>query len=241
MNRNTLKIIACLTMLIDHVGFLLLPDLIWLRYIGRLSMPLFAFFIAEGCRYTSNKLRYFLQIFLLGVACQSVYIAEQAIFGTVRSFYLNILLTFSLSILLAYAYLYWEKNAESQNDKKTRLSAFLFIGALLLVIGICEACKYVDSHTYYQLTIDYGLPGILLSLAALLFKDRKKQFLCFSFALVLFCLAVREITSYSWFALFDIPLLAFYNGKKGKTRFKYGFYIFYPAHLALLYLIQIIF
>jgi hypothetical protein len=35
--------------------------------------------------------------------------------------------------------------------------------------------------------------------------------------------------------------LAFYNGKKGKTRFKYGFYLFYPAHLAILYLIDMIF
>ena len=241
MNRNTLKIIACLTMLIDHIGFLLLPDLMWLRYIGRLSMPLFAFFIAEGCRYSSNKLRYFLQIFLLGVACQSVYIAEQAIFGSVRSFYLNILLTFSLSILLAYAYLYWEKNAESQNTAKTRLSAFLFIGALLLAVGISELCKYVDTTTYYTLTIDYGLPGILLPLAALISKDRKKQFLYFSFALVLFALAMREITPFSQFALFDIPLLAFYNGQKGKSRFKYGFYLFYPAHLAVLYLIYLIF
>ena len=241
MNRNALKIIACLTMLIDHIGFLLLPDLIWLRYIGRLSMPLFAFFIAEGCRYTSNKLRYFLQIFLLGVACQSVYIAEQAIFGVVRSFYLNILLTFSFSILLAYAYLYWEKNAESQNSKKARLSTFLFIGVLLLVVGACEICKYVDANTPYDLVIDYGLPGILLPLSALISRDRKKQFLYFSSALVLFSLALREINTFSWFALFDIPLLAFYNGQKGKTRFKYGFYIFYPAHLAILYLIQIIF
>jgi hypothetical protein len=241
MNRNALKIIACLTMLIDHIGFLFFPDLIWLRYIGRLSMPLFAFFIAEGCRYTSNKLRYFSQIFLLGLACQSVYIAEQAIFGAVRSFYLNILLTFSLSILLAYAYLYWEKNTESKNSKRAHLSAFLFIGVLLLIVGVCEACKYVDARTPYELVIDYGLPGILLPLAALISRDRKKQFLYFSCALVLFSLALSEIHSFSWFALFDIPLLAFYNGQKGKTRFKYGFYIFYPAHLAILYLIQTIF
>lgn len=175
MNRNALKIIACLTMLIDHIGFLFFPDLIWLRYIGRLSMPLFAFFIAEGCRYTSNKLRYFLQIFLLGVACQSVYIAEQAIFGAVRSFYLNILLTFSLSILLAYAYLYWEKNTESKTGKKAHLSAFLFIGVLLLIVGVCEACKYVDARTPYELVIDYGLPGILLPLAALISRDKKSS------------------------------------------------------------------
>lgn len=241
LNRNALKLIACLTMLIDHIGFLLLPEVTWLRYIGRLAMPLFAFFIAEGCRYTSNKLRYFLQIFLLGVACQSIYIAEQAIFGDVRSFYLNILLTFSFSILIGCAYLYWEKNLESGSSAKIRLSALLFLGAVFLAVIFCAFCDYVDAQTYYELAIDYGLPGILLPLAALISKDRNKQFLYFSFALILFCAATCGRTPHVWFALLDIPLLAFYNGQKGKTRFKYGFYLFYPLHLAILYLIQTIF
>ncbi len=241
MNRNALKIIACLTMLIDHIGFLLFPEVIWLRYIGRMAMPLFAFFIAEGCRYTSNKLRYFLQIFLLGAACQSVYIAEQAIFGSVRSFYLNILLTFSLSLLIGFAYLYWEKTLESNDPVKIRLSALLVLGALFLAVGFCAFCRYVDSETYFELVLDYGLPGVLLPVAAVIFKDRNRQFLCFSFALVLFCVASCERTPFVWFALLDIPLLAFYNGQKGKKRLKYAFYLFYPAHLAVLYLIQTIF
>ena len=241
MNRTALKLIACLTMLIDHIGFLLLPEVTWLRYIGRLAMPLFAFFIAEGCRYTSNKLRYFLQIFLLGVACQAVYIAEQAIYGNIRSFYLNILLTFSFSILICFAYLHWEKSLESENTLKIRLSALLVLGAVFVAVGFCAFCHYVNAETMYRLTIDYSLPGILLPLAAVLSKDRKKQFLYYSLALILFCLVSYTKTPYVWFALLDIPILACYNGQKGKTRLKYGFYLFYPAHLAILYLIQTIF
>jgi hypothetical protein len=241
VNRNALKIIACFTMLIDHIGFLLLPDVIWLRYIGRLAMPLFAFFIAEGCRYTSNKLRYFLQIFLLGVACQSVYIVEQAILGDVRSFYLNILLTFSFSILIGYAYLFWEKSLESENPVRIRLCALLVLSAVFLAVGFCAFCDYVNTKTYYELVLDYGLPGVLLPLSALISKDKNKQLLCFSLSLILFCLVSCGKTPFVWFALLDILLLAFYNGKKGKTRFKYGFYLFYPAHLAILYLIDMIF
>ena len=63
MSGNKLKIIACITMLIDHAGLLLYPNLLLLRYIGRISMPLFAFLIAEGCLHTRSKLRYFLSIF----------------------------------------------------------------------------------------------------------------------------------------------------------------------------------
>ncbi len=241
MNRNILKFIACLTMLIDHAGLLLFPDADWMRWVGRLSMPLFAFFIAEGCRYTSNKLRYFLRIFALGVLCQSVYIVEQILAGGgVYSFYLNILLTFSVSILLCYAYLFHEKVQESGDPVKTKLTAALFLAAVLCAVGLCALCDKINRETFYELTFDYSLPGILLPLAAVAFRDKQKQFLCYSFALILFCVVCCERTPYVWFALADVPLLAFYNGEKGKTFFKYGFYLFYPLHLGLLYLIQII-
>jgi hypothetical protein len=55
LSGSTIKIIACILMAIDHIGYHLFPNLIILRIIGRLSMPLFAFFIAEGCYYTKNK------------------------------------------------------------------------------------------------------------------------------------------------------------------------------------------
>lgn len=43
MNKNHIKILAALFMLIDHAGLILFPEIIILRYIGRLSFPLFAF------------------------------------------------------------------------------------------------------------------------------------------------------------------------------------------------------
>ncbi len=241
MNRNVLKTIACLTMLIDHIGFLLLPGVAWLRWIGRLSMPLFAFFIAEGCRYTSNKLRYFLRIFLLGVGCQAVYIAEQALTGRVYSYYFNILLTFSFSMLICFSYLFWESKQCNHPPLISKLAGTPFFLTVFLAIGFCALCQYIEAETYYEFTIDYGLAGILLPLAAVLSRDRSRQFLYFSFAIVLFCVVSCTKTPYVWFALLDIPLLALYNGKKGKPIFKYGFYLFYPAHLAVLYLIQAIF
>ena len=68
VSGSSLKLLACVFMAIDHVGVRLFPHLIILRIIGRLAFPMFAFFIAEGCRYTRNKLRHFLMIFAVGVA-----------------------------------------------------------------------------------------------------------------------------------------------------------------------------
>ena len=58
-------------MFLDHFGLLFFKDgtlaNAWLRGFGRLSMPLFAFMIAEGCRYTKNKVKHFFLLFGLAV------------------------------------------------------------------------------------------------------------------------------------------------------------------------------
>ena len=55
LSNDRLKIIAAAAMLIDHIGAYLLPQVRILRIIGRIAFPIFAFMIAEGCRYTKNK------------------------------------------------------------------------------------------------------------------------------------------------------------------------------------------
>ena len=96
LNGNHLKLIAAFTMLVDHMGVMLFPQVRLLRIIGRLAYPISAFMIAEGCRYTKNKLRYFFMVLVLGASCQLVY------YLFARETRQNILLTFSCSILLIY-------------------------------------------------------------------------------------------------------------------------------------------
>ena len=93
LTGNQLKLIALVTMTIDHVGLLLLPQLVILRIIGRLSMPLYAYMTAQGCRYTHDRRRYFLRLAGLALVCQVVYYLAD------RSLYQCILVTFSLSVL----------------------------------------------------------------------------------------------------------------------------------------------
>lgn len=75
MNRNGdfLKFLAMLTMLIDHIGYLFFPSQIWLRIIGRLSFPIFAFLISRGYRYTSDKRKYAVRLFIFGIISQIPY------------------------------------------------------------------------------------------------------------------------------------------------------------------------
>lgn len=212
LSGNALKLLAALFMTIDHVGVLLLPHVIVLRILGRLALPIFAFMIAEGCRYTRNRLRYFGSVFALGVLCQIVYYLAD------RSLYFSILITFSLSIATIYALQDWK-------EQKTPRSALVFFGA---VAGV-----YALNRVF---AIDYGFWGCMLPVFAAAFQktawDRPWVNLGM-LGLGLLILAA-DLGQIQYYALPALPLLACYNGRRGRWKLKYFFYLFYPLHLVLL-------
>ena len=58
LSQEGLKGIAYLTMLLDHVGAILLPEVMWLRVVGRLSFPVFCFLLVEGIHHSKNLKKY---------------------------------------------------------------------------------------------------------------------------------------------------------------------------------------
>ena len=67
LNSLHLKLLAVVTMLIDHMGFTLFPHAVWMRAVGRLAFPIFCFLIAEGCAHTHDKKRYAGRLLLFAV------------------------------------------------------------------------------------------------------------------------------------------------------------------------------
>ena len=216
LNGNHLKLIAAFTMLLDHAGILLFPRVRLLRILGRLAYPIYAYMIAEGCRYTRNKLRYFLMVFGLGAACQSVYYFFSG------DTYLNILLTFSLSILLIYAL---QASYLAKTWQKQALWSILFCAGFLAVYGLNRI-----------LTIDYGFWGVMtpVLVAFSLGKGKTGSKLPVLMMLAGLVLLAAEYGGTQYYALLSLPLLLLYNGQRGKANLKYFFYIFYPVHLAVL-------
>lgn len=238
LNANAIKFMAAAFMLADHIG--LLWNIPFLRIIGRLSMPLFAYMIDEGCRYTRNKIKHFLLIFLLGVACQLVYAVVEP-----HQIYLSILITFSISILLIYSLQYFKKCLFSGEKKvfKKVISGVVFFSSVALTYFINEVST-IKGKSFY---IDYGFWGCMLPVFASLL-DFKQEWVksrgaraalsilnALSFALGLVLLCVFNPGGNQIYSLFALVPLLFYNGKKGALNTKYFFYIFYPLHLAVLY------
>lgn len=65
--NDTLKLIALLTMLVDHIGYLFYPEMMIFRTIGRIAFPIFAYQVAIGYKHTSNLAAYSLRLFLFAV------------------------------------------------------------------------------------------------------------------------------------------------------------------------------
>lgn len=257
MSTFVLKIIAVVTMLIDHIGAVFISPseypyvFLVLRGIGRLSLPLFLFLIVEGFYHTSNIQNYLkrLGIFALiseipfdlalykyhfdsdffsdfGQIFAGGYNGDKLIELLIRLFrYQNVFLTLFLGLLL----LQLMNKAEK---KYSPLGVNIYNG--VLTIAFCILASFVRA--------DYSIAGILTLVALYLFRGNKVLV-----GLGLFIvngtivgnvasdnlLAVIPVLS----ALAIIPI-AFYNGKKGKDM-KYFFYIFYPLHLLLLFIISV--
>ena len=232
LSGNMLKIIAAIAMVIDHIGFMFFPDILILRYIGRIAYPIFAFMIAEGAKYTKNKLRYFLMIFILGTICQVVYY-----FFDDHSLYMSILITFSISILLIYMLQLIKYIAF---NTKTNIVVKIILPLILIplsIIGLYYLNLYVE--------IDYGFWGILAPVFASLLDFRNfkvsnflKKLDNYYIRLLIFFIGLTLLMIYGqpfqWAWVFSIPFFLLYSEKRGKLKMKYFFYLFYPLHLVIL-------
>lgn len=231
LSGNMLKVIAAITMTIDHIGLIFFPSNNLLRMIGRISFPIFAFMIAEGCKYTKNRFRYFSVITLFGIVFQAVFY-----YVTMMEYY-NIFLLFSLSIIMIYALQGFQKKI--YDNKYSLLSCFF---SLLIFVGTVLMTYWLNQNY----AIDYGFYGCLAPVFASLFVVRSKEVpkvisildCNFIHVLMLGIGLYLEYINFGWlqiYSLLALPLLLLYSGKRGKKNMKYFFYLFYPIHLVVLY------
>lgn len=228
LSGNALKIIAAVCMVIDHVGVMFFQQAEVLRILGRLAFPIFAFMIAEGCRYTKNRGRYLGMLAGLAAVCQVTY------YLTSRDLYMCILVTFSLSVLVIIPL---------QNLKAAqRVAQRLLWGA---VTAAAVAGVWLVNR---RLIVDYGFWGSMVPVFAAVLQGRGKEpagpwdrtwvhVLMLGVGLLLLALDMGGVQMYS---LAAVPVLLLYSGRRGKWKMKYFFYVFYPAHLVLLQGLQLV-
>ena len=241
-SNNTLKIIAAIAMVCDHVGVLIFPKLLFLRIIGRLAFPIFAYLIAEGAKHTRSKKRHLIVFASFAAIVQVIYfVIMPPVSG--RQPEMSVLVTFTLSLVMIYALDELKKAIFDPfvSKKKTVLTALLFAGSIALTV-LCD--RFLD--------LDYGLSGALLPLFPAIFTTPQtenppsifktvdtKPVRVLSTAIGVLALSL-DFGSIQFYSLLSIPLLLLYSEKRGKLKMKYFFYIFYPLHLAIIFGIAVL-
>jgi hypothetical protein len=133
LNATHLKIIACLSMWIDHVGIMLYPHIIALRMVGRLAYPIFAFQLVIGRIHTSNKKKYYIRLTLLALISQIPYMLTVG-----DGFKLNIIFPFLMALGCIELY------------EKKKVAGVL---TAIILVGVTFQNPYIPFGTYGILTI----------------------------------------------------------------------------------------
>lgn len=202
-------------MTIDHVGAVLYPEFTFLRWIGRLAFPLFAYLLVLGMQNTRNIRNYFTRLFLFALFSQVPFFLAIDHAPLEK---LNIFFTLAFGLWFVYFF------------KKGSVIAFIPVFASLL------------------LPFDYGIYGIaLIGCMYLLTKNTKFGVILVVLLNALFLMPLSS----QILSLLALPLILLHNNGSltRKIEFsedfaipawrKYFFYVYYPLHLALLYLINL--
>lgn len=222
LNSLHLKLLAVVTMLIDHMGFTLFPHAVWMRAVGRLAFPIFCFLIAEGCAHTRDKKRYAGRLLLFAVLSELPF--NLMCSGQWLSWnYQNVLWTLLIGALVCWL-IDWAL-------KKRTPSAFVLTGAVM-----------VAAYWLLELTgTDYGGWGMLLVAAFYCARrcpyPQMAKMAIQAIGLVFFSIGVMggRVTIELWSLTALVPI-CLYNGERGFSNktLQYGFYAFYPVHILIL-------
>ncbi len=179
----------------------------WFSLVGRVSFPLFAFLIGEGFRYTKDRKKYFYRIFLYALVLQIPDLLS------IEKYDGNIFFTLSFGILSLLIL------------NNTKLNKFIKIILVIIIVVSAE-----------MLTLDYGSYGVMIIIIFYLFRENNIM-TAFSFTAVnILWISFFQMSATQLYSIFVLPLIFLYNGKEGK-KMKLFFYLYYPLHLIVLYLL----
>ena len=213
LSGSALKVIALISMVIDHVALYLMEDGTVLyetmRCVGRIAFPVFAFLIAEGFIHTRSRYRYFFTLLGFAVISEIPWYLLNGADGTY-----NVMFTLALGLATLMVL-------------ENLLQRSLVLG-FLWTLGMAGLASWLG--------VDYEWRGILIIVASYLFNgyghsftySRDMQFFC-TFALVIHYGVIGAVMA--------CMILYVYNGTRGFVQgsiAKYGFYAFYPVHLIVL-------
>lgn len=236
INRDFLKVLAMLFMLLDHIWATFFSDIMWLHLVGRLAFPLFAFMIVEGFFHTSNLNKYLYRLLVLAIISEVPF--DLLISGSlIMPYYQNVIFTLLLGLI---AIKLLDNYIQERSGRNLIIATVGAVGLPLLA---------------ELMMTDYGAVGVMTIIIFYLFRGMRVAWLMQLISLYILnvmwlqgSIVPFEIAGHTFelstqgFALFALIPIWLYNGKRGYGGkiMQYIVYVFYPLHLLILYLLTII-
>lgn len=233
MTSFHLKIIALITMFIDHIGYVIFPNHSWLRYIGRIAFPIYAFLISEGLKKTSNIKKYLINLLMLAVTSEIFY--DLCFNKNISLFYkTNTVYTLFIASLSIYLYNKNYNNIIKYLSLLLGLSISYILKTDYDILGVLLIFIFYFLHNKYQYLI-YGIIWVNIK-----YLSNISYILQYIFNKNIYLPNIYVINSLGLYLFTIVPFLIimFYNNKKGKN-LKYTFYVLYLLHLFILYIIKL--
>ncbi|MBQ7785383.1 MAG: hypothetical protein IJ381_04455 [Clostridia bacterium] len=219
MSSFLLRMIALISMMIDHAGLALFPDVGLFRCIGRLAFPIYCFLLVQGYLHTHDLSAYGRRLLLLAILSEIPF--DLLIFGRFASpIEQNVLFSLLFALMALYC-------TDALKEKP------LHAGAAILALCMCAMAANVS----------FGWLSIALCLGMRCAGNSKSRLMlntCGALALYTLSLRFSGVTQ-SWVlvslcAMAAIIPLLLYNGKQGFRHplLTFLFYLAYPLHLIAL-------
>ena len=262
ITETGLKWIALVTMVLDHIHYFFsftgrVPE--WFSMAGRLGAPLFMFCLVEGFTHTHSRKHYFAKVYIISTLMSALLFLMTYGGVLVRpdGFYpCNGIMTAFVILMVIWQGIDWLR------EKKILPGLAAIILPLawpLIASGLSVQFPALAGPVgflcysfvpMWGITGDSSWPVLVMGLVLYLFrKNRKTQVAAFCVYYLLYGVVymgwmVSFLPDFIWSQLFTeyyeiygilaAPLMLWYNGRRGGGH-KMLFYIFYPAHVYLLY------
>ena len=234
LSANALKMIACISMVIDHITYCFVTkppaekvildteDIIWYvgRGLGRSAFIIFAFLLVEGYFYTKDLKKYLIRILIAAFISEAPFdLIRGKLNGREFLEGQNILFLFFIGLVMLYVLEFLRKTYFEISQIK-----FYLLSGLACSFGFIAA---------YVLRVDYGIVGMGLIFVFYYFRYTGRKLVAAVAIWSVACLFLEH--QLEWAGLIALwPIVKLYNGTKGKGS-KWIFYVFYPAHLLIIW------
>lgn len=257
MSTTALKVIALIAMVIDHIGYFIPGTPEWFRWIGRIAIPIFIFTLVVGFQYTTNRRNYLIRLYMFNLGMVFINLLINYIFrdfsieDLTTNFFAPLFLTVLILTLL---------------EKKPKLILYFFVWQVVTFAFCVFLADGIDFPSFNSPVANGQIWGSILGniflveggplpivMGVLFHKVLNRKInivvvvtllsLCYFYAsykwshlINIWNKLIFAFPSYQWMMIASLPFILLYNNKKG-AGMKYFFYIFYPVHIIIIYVI----